>query len=556
MRRIARRRWASATTRCRSRRRSKGSRRRCRPLFAGKPRDITEENLQSRARGTILMSISNKFGADGGDDRQQIRDVGRLRDALWRHERRLQPDQGPLQDGGLSGSLLCAIAGSRTAPWGRMESSFRRTSSPRRRPPSCARTRRTRIRCRLTMCSTTSCGASSKTRCACPRSWREGHDLETVKKVERLLYLAEYKRRQSAPGVKVTRKNFGRDRRYPIVNRFRDPGQPRTSRTRRLARAIGQPRSDAIDFSQRRLRAGVPFVIKGSMTKPIVRFAPSPTGLHPYRQRPPGADQCPVRAAGGRRCSSCASTTRTSSVEAGICGCDRGRSRMARHLRPTSIVRQSERFATLRRCGCEPARHGRLYACYETPEELEFRRKRQLARGLPPIYDRAALKLTADDNGEAGSRRAPAPLAVPSRSSRRWSGTISCAAPSPCGCEFAVGSGAGPRGWHLPLYAALGRRTISTSRITHVIRGEDHVTNTAVQIQISRRWARRFRPSATQPAHHRERRGAVEASRAPVAQRACARPGSSRRPWRRSAVLVGSAESVRAGRGTRRTRRA
>ena len=44
-----------------------------------------------------------------------------------------------------------------------------------------------------------------------------GHDPETVKKIERLLYLAEYKRRQSPPGVKVTKKNFGRDRRYPIV---------------------------------------------------------------------------------------------------------------------------------------------------------------------------------------------------------------------------------------------------------------------------------------------------------------------------------------------------
>jgi NAD+ synthase len=52
----------------------------------------------------------------------------------------------------------------------------------------------------------------------------EGYDLETVRKVERLLYLAEYKRRQSAPGVKVGPKNFGRDRRYPIVNRFRDQG--------------------------------------------------------------------------------------------------------------------------------------------------------------------------------------------------------------------------------------------------------------------------------------------------------------------------------------------
>ena len=52
----------------------------------------------------------------------------------------------------------------------------------------------------------------------------EGYDLETVRRVERLLYLAEYKRRQSAPGVKVGPKNFGRDRRYPIVNRFRDQG--------------------------------------------------------------------------------------------------------------------------------------------------------------------------------------------------------------------------------------------------------------------------------------------------------------------------------------------
>ena len=53
--------------------------------------------------------------------------------------------------------------------------------------------------------------------------------LEIVQKIERLLYLAEYKRRQSAPGVKVTRKNFGRDRRYPIVNRFRDSGAPAQS---------------------------------------------------------------------------------------------------------------------------------------------------------------------------------------------------------------------------------------------------------------------------------------------------------------------------------------
>ena len=49
-----------------------------------------------------------------------------------------------------------------------------------------------------------------------------GHEKSLVKKIENLLYISEYKRRQSAPGVKVSQKNFGRDRRYPITNLFRD----------------------------------------------------------------------------------------------------------------------------------------------------------------------------------------------------------------------------------------------------------------------------------------------------------------------------------------------
>jgi NAD+ synthase len=53
-----------------------------------------------------------------------------------------------------------------------------------------------------------------------------GFDREVVARIDRLLNIAEYKRRQAAPGVKVTRRNFGRDRRYPITNRFRDTGKP------------------------------------------------------------------------------------------------------------------------------------------------------------------------------------------------------------------------------------------------------------------------------------------------------------------------------------------
>jgi len=51
---------------------------------------------------------------------------------------------------------------------------------------------------------------------------KRGHDRATVQRMQHLLYIAEYKRRQAAPGVKITKKNFGRDRRYPITNRFRD----------------------------------------------------------------------------------------------------------------------------------------------------------------------------------------------------------------------------------------------------------------------------------------------------------------------------------------------
>ena len=52
----------------------------------------------------------------------------------------------------------------------------------------------------------------------------EGYDEATVRRVEHMLYVAEYKRRQAPPGPKVTKVNFGRDRRYPITNGWRDRG--------------------------------------------------------------------------------------------------------------------------------------------------------------------------------------------------------------------------------------------------------------------------------------------------------------------------------------------
>jgi NAD+ synthase len=75
-----------------------------------------------------------------------------------------------------------------------------------------------------------------------------GYDRDLVMRIERMLNLAEYKRRQAAPGVKITLKNFGRDRRYPIVNRFRDPGTPPPQPDKSLVATVAAARSDAFDF--------------------------------------------------------------------------------------------------------------------------------------------------------------------------------------------------------------------------------------------------------------------------------------------------------------------
>jgi len=75
-----------------------------------------------------------------------------------------------------------------------------------------------------------------------------GFERDIVLKVGRLLDLAEYKRRQAAPGVKVTLKNFGRDRRYPIVNRFRDTGAPLPEQDRSLLKPGASSKTEAFDF--------------------------------------------------------------------------------------------------------------------------------------------------------------------------------------------------------------------------------------------------------------------------------------------------------------------
>ena len=75
-----------------------------------------------------------------------------------------------------------------------------------------------------------------------------GFPAEVVTRIDRLLLnVAEYKRRQAAPGVKVTEKNFGRDRRYPITNRFRDNGKALPEPDEKLVARAGRASADVFD---------------------------------------------------------------------------------------------------------------------------------------------------------------------------------------------------------------------------------------------------------------------------------------------------------------------
>ncbi len=195
------------------------------PLVAGLPRDVTEENLQARARGAILMAISNKFGLmvvttgnksemsvgyatlygdmNGGFNpikdlyKTEVYRLSRLRNE-WRPEWALGPGGRVIPENILTRAPTAELRENQTdqdtlPPYDMLDAVLERLVE-REEPIA--------------------------------EIVAQGFDRDMVVRVERMLNLAEYKRRQAAPGVKVTLKNFGRDRRYPITNRFRDAGLP------------------------------------------------------------------------------------------------------------------------------------------------------------------------------------------------------------------------------------------------------------------------------------------------------------------------------------------
>ncbi|MEE2567273.1 NAD+ synthase [Hyphobacterium marinum] len=182
-------------------------------VFAGRDPDTTEENIQSRVRGVVLMALSNKFGpmvlstgnksemavgyatlyGDMNGGYNVLKDIYKTEVyelARWRNQQGLviperiitkapsaelkpdQTDQDSLPDYSVLDAILNGLVESDTAP---------DTIADR------------------------------------------GFDPDLVARIENMLYRAEYKRRQAPPGVKIGSKNFGRDRRYPITNKFRAP---------------------------------------------------------------------------------------------------------------------------------------------------------------------------------------------------------------------------------------------------------------------------------------------------------------------------------------------
>jgi NAD+ synthase len=216
-------------------------------VFGNAPRDVTEENLQSRARGTILMAISNKFGLmvvttgnksemsagyatlygdmNGGFNpikdlyKTEVYRLARLRNS-WKPEGALGPDGPVIVENAITRAPSAELRENQTdqdslPPYDVLDAILERLVEREEPVASII---------------------------------AAGFDRDTVMRVERLLYLAEYKRRQAAPGVKVTLKNFGRDRRYPIVNHFRDPGTPLPEPDRTVVAGAAMAKAGADGF--------------------------------------------------------------------------------------------------------------------------------------------------------------------------------------------------------------------------------------------------------------------------------------------------------------------
>ncbi len=212
-----------------------------------------------------------------------------------------------------------------------------------------------------------------------------------------------------------------------------------------------------------------------------VRFAPSPTGrLHVGNARAAVLNWLFAHQTGGSFLLRLDDTDQARSTEAFAKGIETDLAWLG--LTHDAFARQSDRFAIYEAAAERLKSTGRLYPAFETPEELDRRRARQRARGLPPIYDRAALNLSADDRAKLEAEgRKPHWRFKLNAAPVRWTDLIR----GPVEIDTATLSD--PvliREDGAFLYTLPSVVDDADLAITHVIRGEDHVVNTAAQIEI------------------------------------------------------------------------
>jgi glutamyl-tRNA synthetase len=218
-----------------------------------------------------------------------------------------------------------------------------------------------------------------------------------------------------------------------------------------------------------------------SQVRTITRFAPSPTGrLHVGNIRTALICWLAARADGGSFMLRIDDTDAARSTEDFV---DAIRTDLGwLGLVPDGEVRQSDRFALYEAAFETLHAAGRVYPCYESEEELSVKRRIARGRGLPPIYDRAALALTAEDRQvlEAAGvtphwrfKLDGAPIGWDDlvRGAQKFDGSLM----SDPVIRRADGS------W---LYLLPSVIDDIDMKISHVVRGEDHVSNTAVQLQM------------------------------------------------------------------------
>lgn len=214
----------------------------------------------------------------------------------------------------------------------------------------------------------------------------------------------------------------------------------------------------------------------------VTRFAPSPTGrLHVGNIRTALHNWLLARKHGGRFLLRIDDTDAARSEERFVAAIREDLAWLG--LEPDGEERQSARLALYEEAFERLKAAGRVYAAYETAQELELKRKVQLSRGLPPIYDRAALKMTA------AAREAKEALGVVPH----WRFMLDHDAP----IEWTDGIRGSQHFDPAQLSDPVVRRADGSwlymlpsavddidMGVTDVLRGEDHVSNTAVQLQM------------------------------------------------------------------------